>query len=165
MARLLTAETHDCWVALSMHVINIHRSGTIFQGWGADTLCRGGWSKAWKHFPHWRKCYFGLGRRWSGAYGVAHHVSVHLYEGFVCPSVPGHLMCSLVPSFRVIEVGGPISKQCDLVLECWVKSTSELDDNSFVIVIFHQVGELLEGFKYSRQLDPWPGTSWSLLTL
>ena len=77
-------------------------------------------------------------------YGVAHHISVHFYKGFICLSVLGHLACSLVPSFGVIEVGGPISEQCDLVLECWVKSASELDDDSFVIVIFHQVGELLE---------------------
>ena len=144
MARLLTAETCDHWVAFSMHLINVHQSGTIFQRWGAEALCRGGWSEAWKHFPHQSKCHFGLGQRWSGAYGVAHHTPVHFYKGFICLSVPGHLACSLVPSLRVLEVGGPISEQCDLVLECWVKSMSELDDDSFVIVIFHQVGELLE---------------------
>ena len=144
VARLLTVETHNHWVALSTHVINIHRSGTIFQRWGAEALCRGRWSKAWKHFPHCSKCCFGLGWRWSGAYGVVHHVSVHFYKGFIHLSVPGHLSCSLIPSLGVIEVRGPISKQCDLVLECWIKSTSELDDDSFVIIVFCQVGELLE---------------------
>ena len=77
-------------------------------------------------------------------YRVAHHVLVHFYKGFICLSVPGHLACSIVPSLRVIKVGGPISEQCDLVLECWIKSVSELDDDSFLIVIFCQVGELLE---------------------
>ena len=76
--------------------------------------------------------------------GVAHHTSVCFHKGFICLSVPGHLACSLVPSFGVVEVGGPISKQCDLVLKCWIKSVSGLDDNSFVIIIFCQVGELLE---------------------
>ena len=144
VARLLTAETHDRWVALSTHVIDIHRSGTIFWRWGAEALYRGGWSEAWEHFLHQSKCRFRLGRRWSGVYGVAHHVSVCFHKGFICLSVLGHLACSLVPSFRVIEVRGPISKQCNLVLKCWIKSTSELDDNRFVIVIFCQVGELLE---------------------
>ena len=73
-----------------------------------------------------------------------HHVSVHFYKGFIHLSVPGHLSCSLIPSFRVVKVGSPISKQCNLVLECWIKSMSELDDDSFVVVIFHQVSELLE---------------------
>ena len=77
-------------------------------------------------------------------HGVAHHIPVRLHKGFICLSVPGHLACSFVPSFRVIKIWSPISKKCDLVLECWVKSMSELDDNSFVIVIFRQVGELLE---------------------
>ena len=144
VARLPTAETHDHWVALSMHVINIHQSRTIFQRWGAEALCRGRWSKAWKHFLHQSKCHFRLEWRWSGAYGVAHHILVRFYKGFICLSVLGHLACSLVPSFGVIQVGGPISEQCDLVLECWIKSMSELDDDSFVIVIFCQVSELLE---------------------
>ena len=107
-------------------------------------MCRDRWSEAWKHFPHRSECHFRLGQRRSGAYGVVHHILVHFYKGFICLSVLGHLACSLVPSFRVIEVRGPISKQCNLVLECWIKSVSELDDNSFVIVIFCQVGELLE---------------------
>ena len=77
-------------------------------------------------------------------YRVVHHIPVHFYKGFICLSVPGHLACSLIPSFGVVKVRGPISEQCDLVLECWVKSMSELDDDSFVVVIFHQVGELLE---------------------
>ena len=47
-------------------------------------------------------------------------------------------------AFGVIEVGGPISEQCNLVLECWVKSALEFDDDSFVVIIFHQVSELLE---------------------
>ena len=37
-----------------------------------------------------------------------------------------------------------VSEQSDLVLECWIKSTSKLDDNSFVIIVFCQVSELLE---------------------
>ena len=107
-------------------------------------MCRGRWSKAWKHFLHQSECRFRLERRWTRVYRGVHHVSVHFHQGFICLSVPGHLACGLVPSFRVIEVGGPISKQCDLVLECWIKSASELDDNSFVIIVFCQVSELLE---------------------
>ena len=144
VARLLTAETHDCWVAFSTHVINVHQSGTNFWRWGAEALCRGRWSKAQKHFLHWSEHCFRLGWRQSGAYGVTHHVSVHFYKGFICLSVPGHLACSLIPSFRVIEVGGPISEQCNLVLECWIKSMSELDDDSFLIIVFCQVSEPLE---------------------
>ena len=73
-----------------------------------------------------------------------HHVLVYFYKGFVCLSVPGHLACGLVPSFGVVKVGSPIPKQCDLVLKCCIKSASELDDNSLVIITFHQVSELLE---------------------
>ena len=144
VARLPTVETHDRWVALSRHVINIHWSGTIFQRWGAEALCRGRWSEAWKHFLHQSECRFGLEQRQSGVYRVVHHISVRFYKGFIWLSVLGHLACSLVPSLGVIEVGGPISKQCDLVLECWIKSVSELGDNSFLIIIFCQVSELLE---------------------
>ena len=107
VARLLTVETHDCWVALSAHVINVHRSGTIFQRWGAEALCRGRWSEAWKHLPHQSKCHFGLGQRRSGACGVAHHVSVCFYKGFVCLSVLGHLVCGLIPSFGSSKLGAP----------------------------------------------------------
>ena len=144
MARLLAVETHDCWVASSMHAINIHWSGAIFWGWGTEALCRGRWSEAWKHFLHQSECCFGLGQRQSGAYRVVHHILVRFYKGFVCLSVPGHLACGFIPSFGVVEVGSPILKQHDLVLKCWIKSTSELDDNSLVIIIFHQVSELLE---------------------
>ena len=115
---MLTAETHDRWVAFSTHVINIHQSGTIFQKWGAEALCRGRWSEALKHFPHRSECHFRLGQRWSRTYGVVHHVSVCFYKGFICLSVLGHLACSLIPSLGVIEVKGPISKQYNLVLEC-----------------------------------------------
>ena len=107
-------------------------------------MCRDGWSEAWRHFLHQSECHFGLEWRQSGAYGVVHHVSVHFYKGFVCLSVLGHLACSLIPSFGVVKVRGPISEQCDLVLEGWIKSSLELDDDSFVIIIFCQVGELLE---------------------
>ena len=86
---------------------------------------------------------------------------VHFYKGFVCLPVLGHLACGLIPSFRVIEVGGPISKQCNLVLECWVKSTLELDDDSFVVIIFHQVSEFLEAVNI---VINWI-LSWFLLTL
>ena len=144
VARLLTAETCDRWVASSTHVIKVHQSGTIFRRWGAEALCKGRRSKAWKHFLHQSKCRFGLGWRQSGASGVAHHVPVRFYKGFICLSVPGRLACGLIPSFGVVEVGGSISEQCDLVMECWVKSALELDDNSFVIIIFRQVGELLK---------------------
>ena len=77
-------------------------------------------------------------------YAVAHHMLVCFNKDFICLSVLGHLACGLIPSFGLIEVRDPISEQCDLVLECWVKSTSELDEDSFVIVIFCQIGELLE---------------------
>ena len=66
-----------------------------------------------------------------------------IFDGSPTP-VPGHLVCGFVPSFGVIEIGRPIPKQCNLVLKCQIKSMSELDDNSLVIIIFHQVNELLE---------------------
>ena len=34
VARLLTAETHDCWVASSTHAINVDQSGAFFRGGG-----------------------------------------------------------------------------------------------------------------------------------
>ena len=81
-------------------------------------------------------------------YRVAHHILVCFYKGFICLSVPGHLVCSFIPSFRVVvEVQSPIPKQCDLVLKCWIKSSPELDDDSLVVVIFCQVSELLEAVK------------------
>ena len=36
------------------------------------------------------------------------------------------------------------SKQCNLILECWVKSALEFDHNGFVIIILCKVYELLE---------------------
>ena len=107
VARLPTVETYDHWVALSMHVINIHQSGTIFWRWGAEALCRGRWSEAWKHFPHQSECCFGLGWRRSRAYGVVHHIPVHFYKGFVCPSVLGHLACGLIHPLGSSKSGAP----------------------------------------------------------
>ena len=119
-----------------MHAINIHQSRAIFWRWGAEALHKGGWSDTQKHFLHQSEYHSGLGWRWSGAYRVVHHIPVHLYKGFICLSVLGYLVCGFIPSFRVIEVGSPIPKQCDLDLKCWIKSMSELDDHSLVIIIF-----------------------------
>ena len=51
---------------------------------------------------------------------------------------------SFIPSFWISEVGGAISEQCNLILECWVKSTSEFDHDGLVIIILRKVYELLE---------------------
>ena len=142
----LAADSRSMWrLGCLFHACDQHPLG-----WGqflkvkAGALHRGGQSEAWKHFLHRSKYHFRLGQRWSGAYGVAHHIPVCLHKGFICLPVPGHLACSFVPSFRVIEIWSPIPKQCHLVLKCWIKSVSELDDDSLVIIIFHKVNELLE---------------------
>ena len=53
-------------------------------------------------------------------------------------------MSSFIPSLQISEVQSAISKQCNLILECWVKSASEFDHNGLVIIILREVYELLE---------------------
>ena len=104
-----------------------------------------------RHFLHFSITIFHIGVNVTldlGRGGVE-HMELHIMFWFISmkasfASVPGHLVCGFIPSFGVIEVRCPISEQCNLVLECWVKSASELDDDSFVVIIFCQVSELLE---------------------
>ena len=75
---------------------------------------------------------------------VACHTSARFYEGLVCFLILKNPPSSFIPSFQISEVGGAISKQCNLILECWVKSVSEFDHDGLVIIILHKVYELLE---------------------
>ena len=75
---------------------------------------------------------------------VACHTSVCFYEGLVCFLVLEYSPSSFIPSFWISEVQSPVSEQCNLILECWVKSTSEFEHNGLVIIVLHKVYELLE---------------------
>ena len=75
---------------------------------------------------------------------AACHTSVCFYEGLVCFLVLKHPPSSFIPSLQISKVQSTISKQCNLILECWVKSASEFDHNGLVIIILHKVYELLE---------------------
>ena len=75
---------------------------------------------------------------------AACHASVHFYEGLVCFLVLKYSPSSFIPSLWISEVRSTISKQCNLILECWVKSASEFDHNGLVIIILRKVYELLE---------------------
>ena len=75
---------------------------------------------------------------------VACHTSVRFYEGLVCFLVLKYPLSSFIPSLWISEVRSAISKQCNLILECQVKSTSEFDHNGLVIVILRKVYEFLE---------------------
>ena len=72
------------------------------------------------------------------------HASVRLHEGLFCFLVLKHLPSSFIPFLRISKVQSTISKQCNLILECWVKSASEFDHNGLVIIILRMVYELLE---------------------
>ena len=72
------------------------------------------------------------------------HTSVCFYEGLVCFLVLKYPPSSFIPSLRISEVRSAISEQCNLILECWVKSASEFDHNGLVLVILHKVYEFLE---------------------
>ena len=75
---------------------------------------------------------------------VACHTSVHFYEGFVCFLVLKYPPSSFIPSLQISEVRSAISEQCNLILECQVKSASEFDHNGLVIIILRKVYEFLE---------------------
>ena len=75
---------------------------------------------------------------------AACHTSVCFYEGLVCFLVLKHSPSSFIPSFCISKVWSAISKQCNLILECRVKSQSEFDHDGLVIIILHKVYELLE---------------------
>ena len=75
---------------------------------------------------------------------VACHTSVCFYEGLVCFLVLKYPPSSFIPSLQISKVQGPISEQCNLILECRVKSASEFDHNGLVIIILRKVYELLE---------------------
>ena len=75
---------------------------------------------------------------------AAHHTSVCFYEGLVCFLVLKHSPSNFIPSLWISEVQSAISKQCNLILECWVKSPLESDHNGLIIVILRKVYELLE---------------------
>ena len=75
---------------------------------------------------------------------VVCHTSVHFYEGLICFLVLKYPMSSFIPSLRISEVQSAISEQCNLILECWVKSMSEFNHNGLVIVILRKVYEFLE---------------------
>ena len=75
---------------------------------------------------------------------VAHHASACFYEGLVCFLVLKHPLSSFIPSLWISKVRSAISEQCNLILECWVKSTLEFDHNGLVIIVLHKVYELFE---------------------
>ena len=75
---------------------------------------------------------------------AACHASVCFYEGLVCFLVLKHSPSSFIPSLWISEVQSAISEQCNLILECWVKSPSEFDHNGLIIVILCEVYELLK---------------------
>ena len=75
---------------------------------------------------------------------VACHTSAHFYEGLVCFLVLKYPPSSFIPSLQISKVQSAISEQCNLILECWVKSPLEFDHNGLIIVILHEVYELLE---------------------
>ena len=75
---------------------------------------------------------------------VVCHTSACFYEGLVCFLILKNPPSSFIPSLQISEVRSAISEQCNLILECWVKSASEFDHNGLVIIILHKVYELLE---------------------
>ena len=139
MTRLLTLEANSGVVASPMCTVNIHWSRATLRGLGDQILCR----SSQKHFTCQNKDSSKFCGRWSG-YVAACHTSVHFYEGLVCFLVLKHSPSSFIPSLQISEVWSAISKQCNLILECWVKSLSEFDHNGLIIVILHKVYELLE---------------------
>ena len=72
------------------------------------------------------------------------HTSVCFYKGLVCFLVLENPPSGFIPSLRISEVQSTISEQCNLILECQVKSALEFDHNGLVIIIFRKVYELLE---------------------
>ena len=75
---------------------------------------------------------------------VACHTSVRFYEGLVCFLVLKYPPSGFIPSLQISEVQSAISEQCNLILECRVKSMLEFDHNGLVIVILCKVYKLLE---------------------
>ena len=122
-----------------MCTVNVHQSEAILQRLGDRVLH---WSSQ-KHLMCQNKDSSKFCSRWSGCM-VACHTSVCFYKGLVCFLVLKYPPSSFIPSLQISEVWSAISEQCNLILECWVKSTSEFDHNGLVIVILHKVYELLE---------------------
>ena len=58
---------------------------------------------------------------------VVCHTSVRFYEGLVCFLVVIYPPSSFIPSLWISEVRSTISKRCNLILECQVKSALEFD--------------------------------------
>ena len=75
---------------------------------------------------------------------VACHTSAHFYEGLVCFLILKNPPSSFIPSLQISKVGGTISEQRNLILECWVESTLEFDHDGLVIIILCKVYELLK---------------------
>ena len=75
---------------------------------------------------------------------VVCHTSACFYESLVCFLILKNPLSSFIPSLQISEVGGAISEQCNLILECWVESVSEFDHDGLVIIILHKVYELLK---------------------
>ena len=75
---------------------------------------------------------------------AACHASVCFYEGLICFLVLKHPPSSFIPSLWISEVQSAISGEHNLILECWVESASEFDHDGLVIIILHEVYELLE---------------------
>ena len=139
MTRLLTSEANSGVVASPMCTVNIHQSRATLRRSGNWILCQ----SSQKHLTCWDKDSSKFCGRWSG-YMAACHTSVRFYEGLVCFLVLKHSPSSFVPSLQISEVRSTISEQCNLILECWVKSPSEFNHNGLVIVILRKVYELLE---------------------
>ena len=139
MTRLPTSEANSGVAASPMCTVNIYRSRAILWRSGNRVLH---WSN-WKHLMCRDKDSSKFVGRWSG-YMVACHTSVCFYEGLVCFFVLKHPPSSFIPSLWIPEVQGPISKQCNSILECWVKSMLKFDHDGLVIIVLRKVYELLE---------------------
>ena len=139
MTRLPTSEANSGVATSPMCTVNIHRSGAILRRLGNQILCQ----SSRKHLMCRNKDSSKFCGRWSGCVVVC-HTSVCFYEGLVCFFVLKYPPSSFIPSLQISNVQGPISEQCNLILECRVKSASEFDHNGLVIIILRKVYELLE---------------------
>ena len=139
MTRLLTLKANSGVVASPICMVNIHQSRATLQGSGNRTLRR----SSQKHLMCQNKDSSKFCSRQSGCM-VACHTSVCFYEGLVCFPVLKYPPSSFIPSLSISKVWSTISEQCHLILECWVKSASEFDNNGLVIIVLHEVYELLK---------------------
>ena len=161
MTRLPTSEADSGVAASLMCTVNVHWSGAILRRSGNRTLH---WSSR-KHLMCWNKYSSKFCGRWSGCMVVC-HTSVRFYEGLVCFLVLKYPLSSFIPSLWSSEVRSTISEQCNLILECRVKSASEFDHNGLVIVIlvvikYNELSLIKKSIKTKRTKKQRPETTHS----